>query len=281
MESMNIQRDARVYAGDDEIGRVTHVIVDPATREVTHLVVAGEGDAQTYPISAVAAVDGDRVALLAGAEALVHAERFERGLYNAVDGERASKESEQRAERGGAPLLDADDRSVEIGGAAASGEPYLRRREARSLGAAIQPDADAFRLELREEHLRVEKHEEEAGAVRVSRRIVERTESVQVPLREEHLIIERLPGGGPVTIDGRELEVGESLDVLLRAEKASIVKETEVYEHVAIRKEVVERSEELQATLRKEELVVDDRGGLVASSTTNSAAPPRSDERAS
>lgn len=279
MESMNIQRDARVLAGEEEIGRVTHVIVDPATREVTDLVVAGDGGEQTFPISEVALVDGDRVTLRAGAGGLPGTALFERDRYNAVDAERAGQESQQRAERGGAPLLDADDRSVQIGGAGQSGEPYLRRREARSQGAAIQPGGDAFQLQLREEHLRVEKREEEAGAVRVSRRVIERTESVQVPLREEHLIIERLPGSGPVTIDGRELQVGESIDVLLKAEKASIVKDTEVYEHVAIRKEVVERSEELQATLRKEELVVDDRGGLVASDEAGNVAVPRPAER--
>lgn len=259
MADRTIQRDAHVFADNEEIGQVTHVIVDPTTREVTDLAVTSGGAERLIPINAVAAVEGDRVTL----RGAIDGADFNRGHYTAVAAAHARAESVQRAEHGGAPLLDADEHAVQVA----------------VPGGDLQPDASgAYQLQLREEHLRVEKAEEEAGALRVSTRLVERMETVPVSLREEHLIIERLPGGGPVTVDGRELAVGESIDVLLKAEKASIVKETEVYEHVAIRKEVVERSEELQATLRKEELVIDDRGGLVASDD-GGRETPRAPER--
>lgn len=253
MADMKIQRDAQVFADDEAIGRVTHVIVDPTTREVTELTVASGGAERLIPISEVATVDGDRVTLRGAPDGAA----FERERYTAVAAEQARAETAQRAEHGGAPLLDADEHAVQIVEA----------------DRDLQPDASgAYRLQLREEHLRVETREEQAGALRVSRRLVERTETVAVPVQEEHLIIERLPGSGAVTVDGRALKVGESIDVLLTGEKVLVAKEAVAYEHVSLHKEVVERTEQVTETLRKEELVIDDRDGNLV---TEDGAPLR------
>jgi len=123
-------------------------------------------------------------------------------------------------------------------------------------------DGAAQHLELHEERLRVEKERVEAGVVRVRKVVREWTETVEVPLREERLVLEVAPGSGVVAIDGRELQPGDVLEVPLLEERASVVKETIVSEDVVIRKEETEVEETFEETLRREELELDGDGEL-------------------
>ena len=83
-----------------------------------------------------------------------------------------------------------------------------------------------------------------------------------MPVREERVVIERLPGSGQVTA-GHDLKEGETVEVPVMKERVEVTKQPVVAEEVAIRKEVVERNEQAQETLRKEELKVDDKNGVV------------------
>ena len=117
-------------------------------------------------------------------------------------------------------------------------------------------------LELREEVLRADKREEQAGVVRLSTRIVERTETIVVPVREERLVIELVPGSGRVRIGDRELGDGERMEVTLHEERVSISKEVVAREDVVVRTEAVEREEQISETVRREELVVEHEGDV-------------------
>ena len=151
------------------------------------------------------------------------------------------------------------------------GKPSERERFATlDTDAAQTPaiGADALeqhprRLELREERLRVSKAEEPAGVVRVSKRITERLETVTVPVRQERLVIELMPGSGTARIGDTELREGETLEVVLLEERVTIGKEVAIAEDVVVRKEIVEHEEEFQETVRREELVIDQHGDLV------------------
>lgn len=130
--------------------------------------------------------------------------------------------------------------------------------------ARLSADDDEEALRLREERLRVEKDVEDAGAVRLGKRVVDRTETVEVPVREERLVVERVPGSGEVVADGTELREGESIEVPLKREEARVEKETVDAGEVRLRKETVERREQVSENLRREELDVDDPDNLTS-----------------
>lgn len=140
-----------------------------------------------------------------------------------------------------------------------------------------RPAQDAQRLQLMEERLRVVKQQEQAGAVRLGRRIIERQETVNVPVREERVVIERIPVEGQPRADDQELRDGETIEVGVMRERVQVTKETVVTEDVQVRTETIEHEEQVQETVRKEELVVEDSAHLVAD--TNADAPQRSASR--
>jgi uncharacterized protein (TIGR02271 family) len=125
------------------------------------------------------------------------------------------------------------------------------------------PHQGAERLQLMEEHLRAGKERYQAGAVRLGKRIVMHTETVNVPVREERVIIERTlvsDASRTGTITGRETVV----EVPVMKEQVRLEKQPVVVERVTARKETVERMEQIEATVRKEELVVEGDEELIA-----------------
>jgi len=121
-------------------------------------------------------------------------------------------------------------------------------------------------VELREERLRVEKQPEQAGAVRLGKQVTEHTETVDVPVREERVVVERTPGGGQPA--GREIgRDDQTIEVPVERERVNVEKEAVVAEEVNVRKEATERTEQVQETVRKEELEVDDQTGRVSRKT--------------
>lgn len=267
MDSVKIERDARVVADDGDVGHVSHVIVDPATREVTNIVVHRDGDDWIVPMSAVEHVEGKTVRVQGERARYASARPFNREQFHAVDEDEARLDSARVAEHGGAPLLDAERDAVEVGGvtspsyaaAPLAGDAPVQTGQTTEWPAGEQ---GPYRLQLKEERLRVETAEEQAGSVRLTRRVVERIETIPVPVREERLIIEVVPGSGTVRIGDRTLSEGESIEVLLHEERVITSKEVIVSEDILIRKEIVEREERIQETLRREELVVDEAGQL-------------------
>jgi uncharacterized protein (TIGR02271 family) len=138
-----------------------------------------------------------------------------------------------------------------------------------------RPAQGARRLQLMEERLKVNKTPEQAGTVRLGKRITEHTETVNVPVREERVVIERTPGSGQAVAGGRELKEGETIEVPVTRERVEVTKEPVVAEEVNVRKEATERTEQAQETVRKEELDVQDQAGLVADRDTRPGTPPR------
>ena len=245
MADLNIQRNARVMTSEGEVGRVSHVIVDPQTKEVTHLVVRRDGDEYEVPITAVQSVAGDRVTLQDGGAAV--GRRFERDQYHEVDEDEVRGATSRTAQRGGAPLQDADEDAVQVGDMRA---PRPAAEEAHR-ATMDQPG----RLQLREERLRVEKQAEEAGKVRLGKRVTEREETVNVPLREERVVIERHAVQGEAR-PGDITDTNETIEVPVMRERAEVTKEAIVAEDVNVRTEATERTERVEETVRKEELVV-------------------------
>jgi uncharacterized protein (TIGR02271 family) len=147
--------------------------------------------------------------------------------------------------------------------ATATNDPTHRHAtdDVRPTRGQVEEGGDDHTLELREEQLRVAKEREQAGEVRLGKRVEEHTEQVDVPLREEQVVIERQPGSGQVA--GAITDTDETIEVPVMRERAVVDKEAVVREEVTAHKEATERTERVQGTVQREELVVEGDGETI------------------
>lgn len=112
-------------------------------------------------------------------------------------------------------------------------------------------------IQLLGEVLRVHKDRINRGEVRIHKEVITETQTVQVPVTREELVIERRAVNENTPASGT---IGESQDIRipLSEERASIDKSTFVREEVAVGKKPVEEVRSLEGDVRHEELVVDD-----------------------
>ena len=122
-------------------------------------------------------------------------------------------------------------------------------------GAAGRLDREQT-LQLRAERLAVDKTRVASGTARVGKRVVSETESVDVPVSHDELVIERRAvSGAPVegTIGGGE----RTIEVPLSRDRVNVGKETYATEEVEVGTRRVEGVERVTDTVRHEELVVE------------------------
>jgi len=119
------------------------------------------------------------------------------------------------------------------------------------------------RLQLMEEQLRANKERFQAGQVRLGKRIVEQQQTLQVPVTEERVVIERHPVTGETPARG-EIGREQTVEVPVTREKVTAEKQPFVREEVGVRKEAVQHTEQVQGTVRREELDVKDGQELVS-----------------
>lgn len=114
------------------------------------------------------------------------------------------------------------------------------------------------RIPVVEEQLVVGKREVERGGVRVRSYVSETPVHEQVRLREEHVNVERRPVDQP--IDGLQGDAfrERTIDVTATSEEAVVGKNARVVEEVVVSKTSGERTEEIDDTVRRTEVDVDD-----------------------
>jgi uncharacterized protein (TIGR02271 family) len=143
--------------------------------------------------------------------------------------------------------------------------------QARAEGSAVAEE----RIPLVEEQLKVGKREVERGGARVRSYVEERPFSEQVTLREEHVSVERRPVDQPVAsgelrdsdlLKEREVEMTET------AEEAVIAKEARVREEVVLKKTAEERTENIQDTVRRTDVEIEDGSGRAAGEGSDRSA---------
>ncbi|MDO4264585.1 MAG: YsnF/AvaK domain-containing protein, partial [Deinococcus sp.] len=120
------------------------------------------------------------------------------------------------------------------------------------------------RLVLYEERARVDVVRESLGAVTVRKLVTEREEMVPVTLRSEYLEIVVHEGAGRVRMDGQELQPGQTYQVELTTERASVHKELVPISEVSLEKRAVAEDVQQTVTLRREVLDVEDPQNLIA-----------------
>jgi uncharacterized protein (TIGR02271 family) len=108
-----------------------------------------------------------------------------------------------------------------------------------------------------EENINVGKRVVQTGGVRVKTNMVETPVEETVRLREEHVTIERNPVNKPLTEGSFAAFKESSIELTERAEVPVVSKEARVVEEISIGKEVNQREETIQDTVRKTEVDVE------------------------
>jgi len=107
------------------------------------------------------------------------------------------------------------------------------------------------------EELEVGKRQIQRGGVRVYTHVTEQPVQEQVNLREEHVNIERRPVDRPVAANDMAAFREGEIEVREMAEEPVISKEARVVEEVAVGKNVTDRTQVVQDTVRRTEVEVE------------------------
>lgn len=125
--------------------------------------------------------------------------------------------------------------------------------------AATVADTDTLRVPLHEEELTATKRERQIGEVTVEKDVVTEEQVMEVPVTEERVRVERHVVDRDATGDADAFEEG-TIEVPISGEEVDVQKNVRVTEEVEIDKEVVQRTEEVAGTVRREEVRVDETG---------------------
>ena len=121
---------------------------------------------------------------------------------------------------------------------------------------------DEIRIPVMEEELTATVRPQEAGAVRIEKNVVAEERTLEVPVTEERLRVERRVVDRPVTAADADAFEETVIEVPLRSETVDVQKQARVAEEVVVSKEATQRTERVADTVRREEVVVDEDATL-------------------
>jgi len=104
---------------------------------------------------------------------------------------------------------------------------------------------------------------QEAGAVRIEKRVVAEDRVLDVPVTEERVRVERRVVDRPVTAGDADAFEETVIDVPVRTETVDVQKQARVAEEVIVGKEAVQRTERVTDTVRREEVFVDEDAAVI------------------
>jgi uncharacterized protein (TIGR02271 family) len=146
-------------------------------------------------------------------------------------------------------------------GQAATGQTATERQAMAGTqnqrGGTLEGEA---RIPVVEEQLQVGKREVQRGGVRVFQRMTEKPVQEQVQLREEHVKVERHAVDQPATQADMAAFKEGSIEVRETAEEPVVGKTARIVEEVVVGKEVRERTETINDTLRRTDVEVEQLG---------------------
>ena len=143
--------------------------------------------------------------------------------------------------------------------------------QARTAGTST---TEGTRIPVIEEDLKVGKRQVQRGGIRVFQRVRETPVNQSVNLREEHVRVERQPVDKPATEADLAAFKEGSIELRETAEEAVVAKTARVVEEVVIGKEVSQRTEEINDTVRRTDVQVEQ----LSSSDASTAAGVSGDD---
>jgi uncharacterized protein (TIGR02271 family) len=130
--------------------------------------------------------------------------------------------------------------------------------------AAFGTSTNDIQVPVREEELVAGTRVEEEGRVRIHK------ETINVPVRRERVVVERVPASGEVT-DG-DLDTvafkGDDIEIPVMREEVVVGKRVQQVESVRIHKDVINDTEQVSDTVRKERVQVDGADDLDQTDST-------------
>ncbi len=126
---------------------------------------------------------------------------------------------------------------------------------------------ETTRIPVVEEELRVGKREVQRGGVRVFQRLKEKPVQESVQLREEHVKVERHPVDQPATEADMAAFKEGSVELREMAEEPVVSKTARVVEEVVVGKEVEQHTEQINDTVRRTDVEVEQLGASGATTT--------------
>jgi uncharacterized protein (TIGR02271 family) len=136
-------------------------------------------------------------------------------------------------------------------------------REGFGASAARVAADEEIRIPVMEEELTATVREQQAGAVRIEKDVVAEERTLDVPVTEERVRVERRVVDRPVTAADADAFEETVIDVPLRRETVDVQKQARVAEEVVVGKEAVQHTERVRDTVRKEEVFVDEDATLI------------------
>jgi uncharacterized protein (TIGR02271 family) len=130
---------------------------------------------------------------------------------------------------------------------------------------------EEIRVPVMEEELTATVREREAGAVRIEKDVVTEEQTLDVPVTEERVRVERRVVDRPVSAADADAFEETVIDVPLRSETVDVQKQARVAEEVVVSKEATQRTERVADTVRREEVFVDEDATLIDESEGGSA----------
>jgi len=119
-----------------------------------------------------------------------------------------------------------------------------------------------------EEQLHVGKRAVEGGGLRIRTSVIETPVSEQVTLREEHVTVDRRPVNQAVDASVFDQVQNQTFEVVEHDEQAVVSKEARVVEEVTVRKDVEQRTETIQDSVRRTNVDVEQLSGQTTTSGT-------------
>ena len=114
-------------------------------------------------------------------------------------------------------------------------------------------------IPLVDEELEIGKRSVEAGGVRVQTRTVTKEFRRDVPLREEHVTIERRRVDEPLTTADADAQLHDrAVEVKATSERPVVTKRAHAVEEIVLKKERAERIEQVQDTVRHTDVEIMD-----------------------
>jgi uncharacterized protein (TIGR02271 family) len=123
-------------------------------------------------------------------------------------------------------------------------------------GIEVPKATDAQNIQLYGEVLRVHRDRVSRGEVRLRKEVTTTTQTVEVPVTREELVVERVPVSGQVPATGATFDSKE-IRIPLSEERATVSKQAVVREEVLVGKKQVTGVETLDEQVRSEELKID------------------------
>jgi uncharacterized protein (TIGR02271 family) len=143
--------------------------------------------------------------------------------------------------------------------------------ETDRLATARVAGDEEIRIPVMEEELTATVRQQEAGAVRIEKDVIEEERTLEVPVTEERIRVERRVVDRAATAADAGAFEETVIDVPLRSETVDVQKQARVAEEVVVSKDAVQRTEQVRGTVRREEVSVDEDAILIDESEQGSA----------